>query len=441
MGAGGRDFHNFNLFFRDNENYEVVAFTASGQIPYYESSLYPKELAGKLYPQGIPIYPEKLLPDLIIKERVELVVFAYSDVSYQYVMDWASRVIALGCDFSLMGPESTQLKSSKPVIAVCAVRTGAGKSQTSRRVGEVLKSLGKEFCVVRHPMAYRNLLKQEEERFNSLKDLENLTIEEREEYEPHILLGTTVFAGVDYQKILLEAEKEFEIILWEGGNNDFPFYKPDLLIVVLDPLRPGDELNYYPGSSLFRSAQVLVINKLDTAPKENLSLIKDNIKRYAPKAKVVEAESEVFVEDGAKITNQRVLIIEDGPTLTHGGMAFGAGKVAADKFGAKEVIDVLPFAVGSISEIYKNYPHLRKLLPAIGYNETQIRELEATVNRAECDLVISATPVNLSRVLKTNKEIINVGYRLKERTKPDLTEIVKEWLLSGKPQVNTAEFD
>ncbi|MEO0115218.1 MAG: cyclic 2,3-diphosphoglycerate synthase [candidate division WOR-3 bacterium] len=430
MGAAGRDFHNFNVFFRENEDYEVVAFTASNQIPNIANRTYPKELAGNLYPQGIPIYPESELIDLIKRHRVHIVVFAYSDVSFEYVMDKGAAVLAAGADFWQLGPRATQLKSKKPVIAICAVRTGAGKSQTTRRICEVLKEMEKTFCVVRHPMPYGDFKRQEVQRFETLEDLDkyNCTIEEREEFEPHIMRGTTVLAGVDYAKILQEAERDFEIILWDGGNNDFPFYKPDLLIVVVDPLRPGHEMNYYPGSALFRAADVLVINKMDSAPAENVAQVKGNIQKCNPKAIVVEAHSTLSVSDEALIRGKRVLVIEDGPTLTHGEMKFGAGTVAAQRFGAQEIIEPMPFAVGSILDAYENYPHLKKVLPALGYGVEQIKELEETINQASADLVIAATPVNLTRILKVNKPMVQVEYRLKEVSKPDLKEIVTEFL-------------
>ena len=430
LGAAGRDFHNFNTFFRDNEDYEVVAFTASSQIPNIANRIYPKELAGKFYPEGIPIFPETEMTDLIKKNRAHVAVFSYSDVSYDYVMDKGASVLAAGADFWLLGPRSTQIKSKRPVIAICAVRTGAGKSQTTRRVCEVLKEIDKTFCVVRHPMPYGDLFKQEVQRFEKIEDLDkyHCTIEEREEYEPHIVRGTTVFAGVDYGKILTEAEKDFEIVLWDGGNNDFSFYKPDLLFVVVDPLRPGHEITYYPGSALFRDADVLIINKMDSAPAENVALVKNNIKKYNPKAIVVEAHSTLTLSDETSIRGKRVLVIEDGPTLTHGGMKFGAGSVAAQRFGAQEIIEPMPFAVGTILDAYERYPHLKKVLPALGYGSEQIKELEETINQASADLVIAATPINLTRILKVNKPMVQVEYRLKEISKPDMKDIVTEFL-------------
>ncbi len=426
LGAAGRDFHNFNTFFRDNEDYEVVAFTASSQIPNIANRNYPKQLAGKLYPEGIPIFPETDMVDLIKKNRIHIAVFSYSDVSYDYVMDKGSSVLATGADFWLLGPRSTQIKSKKPVIAICAVRTGAGKSQTTRRICEVLKEIGKTYCVIRHPMPYGDLFKQEVQRYEKLEDLDKYqcTIEEREEYEAHIIRGSTVFAGVDYGKILNEAEKDFEVVLWDGGNNDFPFYKPDLLFVMVDPLRPGHETSYHPGSALFRDAGILVINKMDSAPAENVTIVKNNIQKYNPKATVIEAHSTLSVSDEILIRGKRVLVIEDGPTLTHGGMQIGAGSVAAQRFGAQEIIEPMPFAVGSILDAYEHYPHLKKVLPALGYGSEQIKELEETINQASADLVIAATPINLTRILKVNKPMVQVEYRLKEVSKPDVKDII-----------------
>lgn len=433
MGAAGRDFHNFNVFFRDNKDYEVVCFTAT-QIPDIEDRIYPKELAGDLYPEGIPIYSESRLAELIKKNRIEIVVFAYSDVSYSYVMDKGSEVIANRADYWLLGPRSAQLKAKKPVIAICAVRTGAGKSQTTRRIAEILQEMGKKFCVVRHPMPYGDLTKQIVQRFEKIADLDkyHCTIEEREEYEPHLERNTTVFAGVDYEKILNEAERDFDIILWDGGNNDFSFYKPDLLIVVADPLRPGHEITYYPGSILFRSAQVIVINKMDSAKPEDVGVIMNNIKTFNPNAQVVEAHSVLTVSDPNAIKGKRVLVVEDGPTLTHGEMKYGAGMVAAQRYGASEIVEPLPFANGSILEAYEKYPHLKKCLPALGYSKEQIRELEETINNTPADIVIEATPVNLGAVLKVNKPMVNVEYRLKEISKPDLKEIITEFFCKNQ---------
>jgi len=429
MGAAGRDFHNFNTFFRDNQDYEVVAFTAT-QIPNIENRAYPAVLSGKLYPEGIPIYPEAQLADLIKKNRVEVVVFAYSDVTHEYVMQKASEVLASRADYWLMGPHSTQIKSKKPVIAVCAVRTGAGKSQTTRRIAEILREMGKKVCVVRHPMPYGDLAEQIVQRFEKVEDLDKhkCTIEEREEYESHIVKGTTVFAGVDYGKILEEAERDFDVVLWDGGNNDYSFYKPNLLITVADPLRAGNEITYYPGSVLFRSSQVIVINKMDSATPEQIKTIQDNVAKYNPKAIVLEAHSLLTVSKPELIKGKRVLVVEDGPTLTHGEMTYGAGIVAAQRYGAGEIIEPMPFATGTILDAYEKYPHLKKCLPALGYSETQIQELEETINNTPADIVVTATPINLSRVLKVNKPIVNVEYSLKEISKPDLKEIITDFL-------------
>ena len=431
MGAAGRDFHNFNVFFRDRSEYEVVCFTAT-QIPDIEDRIYPKELSGDLYPEGIPIYSESRLAELIKKNRIEIVVFAYSDVAHTYVMNKASDVLANGADYWLMGPRSTQIKSKKPVISICAVRTGAGKSQTTRRIAEILHDMGKKFCVIRHPMPYGDLTKQIVQRYEKISDLDkyHCTIEEREEYEPHLEKNTTVFAGVDYGKILDEAERDFEIILWDGGNNDFSFYKPDLSIVVADPLRPGHELTYFPGSVLIRSAQVVVINKMDSATPEDITIIMNNIKTHNPSAQIVEAHSLLTVSDPDMIKGRRVLVVEDGPTLTHGEMKYGAGIVAAQRYGAGEIVEPLPFATGSILDAYEKYPHLKRCLPALGYSKEQIRELEETINNTPADIVIEATPVNLAAVLKVNKPMVNVEYRLKEISKPDLKEIVTNFINS-----------
>jgi len=433
MGAAGRDFHNFNTFFRDNKDYEVVCFTAT-QIPDIEDRVYPKVLAGDLYPEGIPIHHESHLAELIKKHRVEVVVFSYSDVSHSYVMDKASEVLALGADYWLLGSRSTQLKSKKPVISICAVRTGAGKSQTTRRIAEILTEMGKKLCVIRHPMPYGDLAEQIVQRYEKISDLDKYkcTIEEREEYEAHIIRSTTVFAGVDYGKILEQAERDFDVILWDGGNNDFSFYKPDLSIVVADPLRAGNEMTYFPGSVLFRSAEVIVINKMDSAKPEEIAIIKDNLAKFNTNAVVVEAHSLLTVSDPDAIKGKRVLVIEDGPTLTHGGMKYGAGTVAAQRYGAGELVEPLPFATGSILASYEKYPHLKKCLPALGYSEVQIRELEETIKNTPADLVVSATPINLSHVLHVDKPMVNVEYRLKEISKPDLKDIVTNFFSNNK---------
>ena len=433
MGAAGRDFHNFNTFFRDNEDYEVVAFTAT-QIPNIEGRFYPPELAGKLYPKGIPIYPESDLPKLIKEHNVDVVVFAYSDVSHEYVMHRASIAIANGADFWLMGPDATLIKSTKPVISVCAVRTGCGKSQTTRRVTDILHKYGLKYVVIRHPMPYGDLKKQAVQRFATYEDLDKYecTIEEREEYEPHIDRGNVVYAGVDYEKIVRSAEKEADIIVWDGGNNDLPFYKPDLHIVVTDPHRAGHEFKYHPGEANFRMADVIIINKEDSADPKNVELIKEHIKEANPNATVIDAESPISVENPEAIKGKRVLVVEDGPTLTHGGMKFGAGYLAAKKFGAKEIIDPRPYAVGTIKETYKKYPHLDVILPAMGYGKQQIKELEETINNADADLVIIGTPIDLRRIVHINKPADRVRYELKEKGPVTLEDIIKKFLQDKK---------
>lgn len=426
MGAAGRDFHNFNVYFRDNAACRVVAFTAT-QIPDIEGRKYPAALAGKLYPKGIPIYAEADLTDLIRKFKVDDVHFAYSDVSHEYVMDKASQVMAAGPNFVLLGPDDTMIKSRKPVVSVCAVRTGSGKSQTSRKAALILKAKGRRVAVIRHPMPYGDLVKQKVQRFAAYSDLDKheCTIEEREEYEPHIDKGIIVYAGVDYGAILKQAEKEADVILWDGGNNDFSFYKSDLEIVVADPHRAGHELRYYPGETNFRRARVIIINKMDTARKDQVDIVLGNIKMYNPKATVILANSVITVENGQTIAGKRVLVIEDGPTVTHGGMKFGAGVVAAQKYGAAEIIDPRPFAVGSIKKTFLKYNHLDKVLPAMGYGEKQIRELAATINKSDCDLVVSGTPIDLNRVLTTNKKLLRVRYELQEIGSPTLKDVLK----------------
>ncbi len=429
MGAAGRDFHNFNVFFRDNEKYEVVAFTAT-QIPDIEGRRYPPELAGKLYPEGIPIYPEEQLTELIKKHDVDEVVFAYSDVSHEYVMHRASQVLAAGATYVLLGPKDTMLEAKIPVISVCAVRTGCGKSQTSRKVVKILRDMGKKVAVVRHPMPYGDLVAQRVQRFASFEDMDRAkcTIEEREEYEPHIRNGAVVWAGVDYEAILREVEKEADIILWDGGNNDFPFYKPDLEIVVTDPHRAGHETKYHPGETNLRRAHVIIINKEETANREDIERLRANIRRYNPSAIVIDAASPLFVEDGSKIKGKRVLIVEDGPTVTHGEMPYGAGYMAALKYGALEIVEPAPYAVGSLVDTFRKYPHLKKVLPAMGYGEKQIKELEETINRADADLVIIATPIDLRRLIKINKDAVRVLYELQEIGSPTLEEIIREKL-------------
>ncbi len=427
MGAAGRDFHNFNVYFRDNEDYEVVAFTAT-QIPNIEGRKYPKELAGSLYPAGIPIYPESDLPKLISEQKINQVIFAYSDVPHEYVMHKASLVNAYGADFRLMGTTNTQIKSTKPVISICAVRTGCGKSQTTRRVSKIMIELGYKVAAIRHPMPYGDLVKQKVQRFATYADLDKheCTIEEREEYEPHIDNGVLVFAGVDYESILREAEKEVDVILWDGGNNDISFYQPDLSIVVADPHRPGHELKYYPGETNLYLADVFVINKVDTANPENIITVRENLRSINPEAVIIEGASPLFVDDPEAIKGKRVLVIEDGPTLTHGGMAYGAGWVAAKRFGAKEIVDPRPFAVGSILATYKKYPSTGTILPAMGYGDDMVKDLEKTINASDVDLVISATPIDLTRIIKVNKPMQRVRYELQEIGVPTLEDILKK---------------
>jgi predicted GTPase len=428
MGAAGRDFHNFNVFFRNDPSYRVVAFTAT-QIPDIEGRCYPAELAGKLYPKGIPIHPETDLDSLIRDHKVDDVHFAYSDVSHEYVMNKASQVMAAGANFVLLGPADTMVRSRKPVVSVCAVRTGSGKSQTSRKVALLLKAKGRRVAVIRHPMPYGDLVKQKVQRYAAYSDLDKYecTIEEREEYEPHIDNGIIVYAGVDYGAILRQAEKEADVVLWDGGNNDFSFYRSDLEIVVADPHRAGHELRYHPGETNFRRAKVIVINKMDTAQKEQVETVMANIRHVNPKAVVIRANSSITVEDGAAIAGKRVLVIEDGPTLTHGGMKFGAGIVAAQKYGAAEIVDPRPFAVGSIRKTFEKYGHLDRVLPAMGYGEKQTKELDATIDRIDCDLIVSATPIDLNRVITPNKRMLRVRYELEEIGSPTLKDVLKKF--------------
>jgi predicted GTPase len=429
MGAAGRDFHNFNVFFRDNPEYNVVAFTAT-QIPNIEGRTYPKELAGKLYPKGIPIYPESELTKLIKEKKVDLVVFAYSDVQHEYVMHKASEVLAAGASYLLLGPKDTQIKSKKPVISICAVRTGSGKSQTTRRVEDILTSMGKKVVAIRHPMPYGNLVEQKVQRFATLEDLDRqkCTIEEREEYEPHIRRGVVVYAGVDYEAILREAEKEADIILWDGGNNDFPFYKSDLQIVVADPHRPGHEVKYHPGETNLRMADVIVINKEETASLENINEVRDNIRKLNPNAVVIDAASPFFSADADKVRGKRVLAIEDGPTLTHGEMSYGAAVIFSMKHGAAELVDAKEYAKGSIRAAYDKYKQIHNYLPAMGYSPEQIKELEDTINAVDADLVVSGTPIDLTRVVKINKPIVSVKYELQEIGKPDLKDVLEKFV-------------
>jgi len=427
MGAAGRDFHNFNVYFRGNPAYQVVAFTAA-QIPNIEDRIYPPELSGGSYPEGIPIYPESELEKLIEEFDVDQVVFAYSDVSHDYVMDKAAEVLAAGADLRLLGPRATMLRSELPVISICAVRTGAGKSQTTRRVADILGSLGKRVVTVRHPMPYGTLANQICQRFSSYEDLDrhHTTIEEREEYEPHIDRGGVVYAGVDYEVILREAEKEADVILWDGGNNDLPFYKPDLHIVVADPHRAGHELDYYPGEANVLMADVVVINKIDTANLEDISAVRRNVLSLNPTAVVVEAASPITVEDPQAIRGKKVLVVEDGPTLTHGGMSFGAGTVAAQRFGAAETVDPRPYAVGSIREIFDKYPTIGPLLPAMGYGPQQVKELEETINATPCELVVVDTPIDLRRVVRIDRPCDRVRYELQEIGRPTLEDPLRE---------------
>ena len=429
MGAAGRDFHNFNTFFRNNDQYEVVAFTAT-QIPNIEGRKYPTELSGKLYPEGINIYPESKLPELIKKLKVDEVIFSYSDVPYDYVMSHSAIVNTAGADFKIMGPNRTMIKSSKPVVAVCAVRTGSGKSQTTRKVIETLHQAGKKVVAVRHPMPYGNLVEQKVQRFAKLEDLDKYkcTIEEREEYEPHIVRGTVIYAGVDYQAILREAEKEADIIVWDGGNNDMPFYKPDLHITVADPHRPGDELFYYPGEANLRMADVIVINKIDTADREDVRAVRESIFEVNPDAMVIEAASPIYIEDYHLIQGKRVLAVEDGPTLTHGEMTYGAAVVASEKFGATELVDPRPYTVGTITDTYEKYPAIGTLLPAMGYGDKQIKDLETTINNTDCDVVIIGTPIDLRKIIKINKPAVRVTYELQEIGKPDLMDALKRFV-------------
>jgi len=429
MGAAGRDFHNFNTVFRDDERYQVVAFTAT-QIPNIEGRKYPAELAGRLYPDGIPIYPESELPELLKQHEIDEVVFSYSDVSFNYIMTKASQVMALGAHFKVLGANPTMLRTHVPVVAVVAARTGSGKSQTSRKVCNLLRAAGKRVVAVRHPMPYGDLVKQKVQRYQTIDDLVKYecTVEEMEEYEPHIVNGTIIYSGVDYEAILREAEKEADVIVWDGGNNDMSFYKPDLTITVVDPHRPGHELSYYPGMTNVLLADVVVINKVETAPREKIDIVRNNVHLVNPKAVVIEAASPITVTDESVIRGQRVLVVEDGPTLTHGEMAYGAGVIAANKFGASKIIDPRPWVVNSIAETFKKYPNIGKLLPAMGYGGQQVRDLEATINRIDCDSVIIGTPIDLRRIIRINKPSVRVRYELAEITKPDLNDILTKFL-------------
>lgn len=433
MGAAGRDFHNFNVVYRGDPRYQVVAFTAT-QIPDIEGRVYPASLAGDAYPNGIPIVAEEELADVIRKERVDEVVFAYSDVSHEHVMHRASLAMACGADFRLLGPKSTMLKAKVPVVAVCAVRTGAGKSQTTRRVAEILTGRGIKVVVVRHPMPYGNLEEQVVQRFADHDDLEKhrCTIEEREEYEPHIERGNVVYAGVDYAKILEQAQAEADVILWDGGNNDIPFFQPDLLITVADPHRPGHETTYHPGETNFRMADVVLINKVDSASAEQVEAVLAAVRAANPGAEVIQAASPITVDDPSLVKGKRVLVVEDGPTLTHGGMAYGAGVIAARELGCT-LVDPRPYAVGSLKEVFGQYAHLADLAPAMGYGETQMRELRETINATPADAVIIGTPINLGRLLQLNKPVTRVRYELSELGESTLERILEERVLPHLP--------
>jgi len=427
LGAGGRDFHNFNDYFRDRPEYEVVAFTAT-QIPDIEGRTYPPALAGPRYAAGIPIVAEEELETLLRDRRVDQAIFAYSDVSHEQVMHLASRVLAAGAGFRLLGPQETMLSAAVPVVAVGAVRTGSGKSQTTRRVAALLSAMGRRVVVIRHPMAYRDLAAQRAQRFATLDDLDRaaVTIEEREEFEPHLAAGTVVFAGVDYEPILRQAEGEGEVIVWDGGNNDFPFIRPDLFIVLADPHRPGHELRYHPGETNLRLADVIVINKVDSAPPEHVRQIRRNVAAVNPRAVIVEAASPISVDRPDLLAGRRAVVVEDGPTVTHGEMPHGAGFLAAQRAGA-QVVDPRPFAVGSIRDLYRTYPHLGPVLPAMGYGSDQVRELEETLRRAEADVVVIGTPVDLRRLMALDLPAVRVTYELEERTTPALPELLADW--------------
>ena len=428
MGAAGRDFHNFNVRFRDNEEYDVVAFTAT-QIPDIDGRSYPASLAGKLYPNGIPIHNEEELTDLIKEHNVDAVIFSYSDIPHENVMHKASLVNACGADFLLLGADATAIKSKAPIISICATRTGCGKSQTTRRVSDILKSYGKKLVAIRHPMPYGDLAAQKAQRFSSYDDMEQhkCTIEEMEEYEPHIENGTIIYAGVDYGAILEQAEKEADIILWDGGNNDTSFYKSDLHIVVVDPLRAGHEMTYYPGETNLRMADVVVINKIDTATFEDIEYVRENIRQVNPDAVIIDAASPLSVEDPELIRGKRALVVEDGPTLTHGEMAFGAGVVAAEKFGAAEIVDPRPWVVGKIAETYEKYQDIGDLLPAMGYGDQQVKDLERTINAVDCDVVVIGTPIDLRKLINIKKPAVRVAYNLQEIGKPSLEDVLKKF--------------
>ena len=429
MGAAGRDFHNFNVFYKDNEGYEVVAFTAT-QIPNIADRKYPSELAGRLYPDGIPIYDEKELTGLIKEYKVDDVVFSYSDVPHEYVMHKASEVQAAGANFIILGAEQTMLKSKVPVIAVCAVRTGCGKSAATRRICQILKEAGKKVVAIRHPMPYGDLVKQKAQRFETYEDLtlHDCTIEEMEEYEPHIEQGTIVYAGVDYEAILRKAENEADIIIWDGGNNDLPFYKPDVHITLVDPHRPGHEVTFYPGETNLILADIIIISKEEYADAENIIKVKENIKKTNPNASIIDASLHITVENLERIKGRRVLAVEDGPTVTHGGMTYGAAVMAAREYGASILVDPRPFAFGSIKETFNKYPDINNLLPAMGYDRKQILELEETINQTDCDIVITGTPIDLGKIIRINKPIVRAKYELQELSKPGLSDIIQPLL-------------
>jgi len=431
IGAAGRDFHNFNTYFRDNTDYNVIAFTAA-QIPDIDGRKYPFKLAGDLYPDGIPIYAEQDLPRLIKDRHIDICVFSYSDVTYIKVMAMSAVVNAAGASFMMLGPNDTMIKSTKPVISVCAIRTGCGKSQTSRRVIEILMEMGLKVVAIRHPMPYGDLVKQKVQRFAKIEDLEyhKCTIEEMEEYEPHIVRGNVIYAGVDYEAIVREAENDpdgCDVIVWDGGNNDFSFYKPDLQITVVDPHRAGHELSYYPGEVNLRLADVVIINKMDTAAPENITLLRENIEKVNPGAVVIDAASPITVEDPELIKGKRVLAVEDGPTLTHGEMKIGAAIVAAKKFGASEIVDPREYAVGKLADTFRIYPNIGHLLPAMGYGEQQIKDLEQTIDNTPCDSVVIGTPIDLGRIISINKPHTRVSYDLQEIGSPTLTDVLAEF--------------
>ena len=443
MGAAGRDFHNFNVAFRDDRSYDVVAFTAA-QIPGIAGRKYPAVLAGKHYVNGIEILPEDDLEKIIKEKNIDEAVFAYSDISHIDLMHKASRVLAAGADFSLLGPERTMIKSKLPVISVCAVRTGVGKSQTTRWLGRNLRKMGISAAIVRHPMPYGDLAKQSVQRFAKLADLDtaNCSIEEREEYEPHIAAGNTVYAGVDYQRILGEAEKEAQLILWDGGNNDFSFYKPDLSIVMVDPLRPGHETLYHPGEAVLRMADIVVIAKCNSASSHDVQRVSDNVKRLCPKARIVRADSVVALENEKAVTGKRVIVVDDGPTITHGGMPYGAGYVAASNAHASEIVDPWNDAVGEIAKVYANYPHIGKVLPAMGYTAAELADLEKTINAINADAVVAGTPVDLGRLMKLNKPVVRARYEFAESSGPTLASHILAFLQARKmlPAAHTPAF-